>query len=40
MNDIVRVASLLLHGVGGQLFATPAAMILNERDADNWIDHV
>jgi hypothetical protein len=40
MNGILSAASLLLHGVVGQLFATPVAMILNELDADNWSDHV
>jgi hypothetical protein len=40
MNGILSAASLLLHGVVGQLFAAPVAIILNDLDADNWIDHV
>jgi hypothetical protein len=35
MNDILSAASLLLHGVAGQLFIMPHTMILDDLDAEN-----
>ena len=39
MNDILSAASLLLHGVVGQLFIIPLAMILDDLSTENWIDY-
>jgi hypothetical protein len=39
MNDILSASSLVLHGVNGQLFIIPQAMILDDLDTENLIDH-
>jgi len=39
MNDILSLSSLVLHGVVGQLFIMPHAMILADLGVENWIDH-